>query len=182
MKTTFTLAIALFFSVVVFAQDPIASMTAFNLPDSYTLESESDFKNFKNSAQEAMHYMVATTPSHNHEYWLKVQTFVDNWLIGTSDVSVSLITDIKSELENDKFEYAKEYAAIYYAAKAIYQLDNNGDAASRAGVEFALEKVFENYSALKAENPETRSKVIEKYLALKEKGKLEETLIKIIGE
>lgn len=182
MKTRITLAFTLFISVFAFAQDPIASMTAFNLPESYKLESENDFKNFKNSAKDAMQYMVATNPAENPDYWIKVSEFVDNWLIGTTDVSVSLITDIKSELEGDKFEYAKEYGAIFYASKALYQLDNNGDAASRAGVEFALSKVFENYTALKAANPEIKSKVIEKYLALQEKGKLEETLIKIIGE
>lgn len=182
MKKRITLAFTLIVSAFAFAQDPVASITAFNLPESYTLESENDFKNFKSSAKAAMQYMVSTNPSENRDYWAKVSVFVENWLIGTSDVSVSLITDIKSELENDKFEYAKEYAAIYYAAKALYQLNNTEDAASRAGEEYALGKVFENYKALKAANPELKSKVIEKYLALQEKGKLEETLIKIIGE
>lgn len=164
MKKLFSI---LMFSVLTFnlvAQE-------FEVPQNYVLKQKEDFSIYESEVLKGIDWLIQTPIKIQPEKRKEINTFVIAWLTGSPYVSIDIKPEIVSFMKPNA-----DLLMIFMCGWTKYSLEtkdyNNKIKGSQKGVEAVIEFYLKNKENLK------KDKNVEKYIKLKEEGKLEEYISK----
>lgn len=157
MKTLFlSLALSLF-AISLSAQD-------FEVPKKFKPKNKKEYAEYEPAVIQAIDWLQETPLSEQAAKRKDVNAFVMLWLSGSPEVSISLKPDIITFME------CADCLMVFMGGWAKYSLENK-DKDELKGSLAGVEKVIEFYTNNKAHIG--KNKGVEKFIKLKEKGKLE---------
>jgi len=143
----------------------------FEVPRNYVLKQKEDFSKYEGEVLKGIDWLTQTPLNTQPEKRKEINTFVIAWLTGSPDVSI----DIKPEIVNF-MKPNVDLLMIFMCGWTKYSLEtkdyNNKIKGSQKGIEAVIEFYMKNKENLK------KDKNVEKYIKLKEEGKLEEYISK----
>jgi len=156
----------------------IFSILAFNLvaqefevPKNYVIKQKEDFSKYEGEVLKGIDWLTQTPLNTQPEKRKEINAFVMIWLTGSPDVSI----DIKPEIVNFMKPNA-DLLIIFMCGWTKYSLEtkdyNNKIKGNQKGVETVIEFYMKNKENMK------KDKNVEKYIKLKEEGKLEDYISK----
>ncbi|HMC01805.1 MAG TPA: hypothetical protein VKN14_12285 [Flavobacteriaceae bacterium] len=143
------------------------SLTAqnFDVPKDYSFEKAEDYSKQRNNIVKAVTWLENTPIGQETEKRKEVSAYLMQWLTGTPDVTISLNTEVITFMD------CADCLMVFMGSWAKYAITNkdykNELKASIAGIESVIKLYENNKSVIK------KNKAIEKYIRLKDKGKLE---------
>jgi len=157
----------LMFSILIFnlvAQE-------FEVPKNYILKQKEDFSKYESDVLKGIDWLLQTPLNTQPEKRREINTFVMTWLTGSPDVSIDIKPEIVSFMKPNA-----DLLMIFMCGWTKYSLETkdckNKIMGSQKGVEAVIDFYIKNKEYLKKDNS------VEKYIKLKEKGKLEEYISK----
>ena len=160
MKTIALTLILTSISVGLFAQN-------FEVPENYKLVEAEDYAPYEKDVIKCFDWLMATPVNEQVGKRKKANEFLLKWLSGSPNVHLEIKLEIVSFMQT-----SPDLLFIFMGGWAKYSLEskdfNNKQAGSLAG----LNSVIEYYTKNKAFIP--KDKNVEKYLKMKNKGKLKE--------
>ena len=158
MKSFLSFALVLSFIPIISAQD-------FEVPK-YQLKKAEDFALYEQDVIGAVNWLMSTPVDVQPDKRKEINKFLVEWLSGSPNVSIELKGEIVTFMSPNA-----ELLVIYMGGWAKYVLETK-DTDKKSGTLNGLEYVIQFYQ--KNKEKLKRDKNVEKYITLKEKGKLEE--------
>lgn len=137
----------------------------FDLPVDWKLETKEDYAKYEKDIINAVDWLIKTPVDNNRLNRKEVNAFLLAWLTGSPNVSIELSEEIVT------FGDCADCLMIFMGGWAKYSLQNNDFTNKTKGNLAGIESVIQLYNKNKAAIG--TNKAIEKYIKLKEKGKLE---------
>ncbi|MCE2996344.1 MAG: hypothetical protein ACK5PC_14530 [Cyclobacteriaceae bacterium] len=161
---TFLAALALcLISTVAFSQE-------FEVPANFQPKNDSDYTQYESDVLKCIQWLMQTPPDAETEKQKDANAFLLKWMTGTSTVHI----EVKQEIVT--FMDTPELLMIFMGGWTKYTLEtkdaDNKVNCSLAGVEAVIEYYTKNKAVL------SKSKGVEKYIKMKEKGTLKEYIQK----
>lgn len=164
MKTITFAAFFLLLSMGLHSQD-------FNVPENYKLEKAEDYATYEQDALNCIDWLMNTPINEQKAKREKATEFLLKWLIGSPDVQIELNADIITFVES-----SPDLVIIFLGGWAKYSMQTkdfeNKIAGSMAGIEAVIAFYTSNSEFL------PKDKNIEKYIKMKESGKLKDYIEK----
>ena len=164
MKKTFSILIFSFLALNLVAQE-------FEVPKNYILKQKEDFSKYENEVLKGIDWLIQTPLNAQPEKRKEINTFVMTWLTGSPNVTIDIKPEIVSFIEPNA-----DLIMIFMCGWTKYSLEtkdySNRIKESQKGVEAVIEFYIKNKENLK------KDKNVEKYIKLKEEGKLEDYISK----
>ena len=158
MNKIFLILIVLLFTFPAIGQDQ-------ELPDELVLETKDDYAQYEQNVINSVNWLINTPVDSGKEKRVAVNAFLMQWLTGSPNVTIELTQEIATFME------CGDCLMVFMGGWAKYALENdefkNKLKGNLAGIESLIEFYTLNKEAM------GRNKAIEKYISLKEKGKLE---------
>jgi hypothetical protein len=143
----------------------------FEVPNNYVFTTKDDFAKYEGDILKGIDWLLKTPINIQPEKRKDVNAFVMAWLTGSPTVSVEIKPEIVSFMKPNA-----DLLMIFMCGWTKYSLEtreyNNKIMGNQKGVEAVIEFYLKNKEHLKKDNN------VEKYIKLKEKGKLEEYISK----
>jgi hypothetical protein len=143
----------------------------FEVPKNYVLKEKSDYPKYENDIIKGIDWLLQTPINAQAEKRKEVNRFLIMWLTGSPDVSI----EIKSEIVNFT-NLNPDLLMVFLGGWTKYALENNYSKNKIMGNQKGIEAVIDFYQ--KNKNDLKKDKQVEKYIKLKDKGKLEEHIAK----
>jgi hypothetical protein len=164
MKKVLIIFIFSVLSSGLFAQD-------FEVPKNCVMSTSEDFAKYEPDVLKAINWLLNTPLAEQSAKQKEVNGFVIQWLTGTTVVSVEVKTEIVNFIDSNP-----QYLMIFMCGWTKYALESkdfkNKVTGNIKGIEAVIDFYTKNREAVKKE------KNIEKYIKMKENGKLEEFIAK----
>ena len=164
MKKTFSILIFSFLALSLVAQE-------FEVPKNYILKQKEDFSKYESEVLKGIDWLIQTPLNTQPEKRKEINTFVMTWLTGSPNVTIEIKPEIVSFIEPNA-----DLIMIFMCGWTKYSLEtkdySNRIKESQKGVEAVIEFYIKNKENLK------KDKNVEKYIKLKEEGKLEDYISK----
>lgn len=161
MRTPLLILILSVFTHLLFAQ-------TFNIPKNVKFNSEEDYIKAEKEVLAAIDWLQETSVADQLNKRKAVNTYIMQWLTGSPTVSVEIGTEVM------QFEDCADCLMAFLGGWTKYSLENNyskdKSACKLAGVNQVIDLYTKNRKEL------GKIKGIEKWIKLKEKGKLEKQL------
>ena len=143
----------------------------FEVPKNCILSKEEDYAKYEGDILKGIDWLLKTPISSQPEKRREVNTFVITWLTGSPTVTVNIKTEIVNFMKPNP-----DLLMVFMCGWTKYSIetkDNNNTAmGNQKGIEAVIEFYIKNKEYLKKDNN------VEKYIKLKENGKLEEYISK----
>lgn len=136
----------------------------FEVPKDYSLENPEDYTNQRNNVIKAVNWLENTPINQETKKRKEVNAFLMQWLTGTPDVTISLNPEIITFMD------CPDCLMVFMGSWAKYALENKDYKNELQGSLVGIESVIKLYENNK--NSIGKNKAIEKYMKLKDKGKL----------
>ncbi len=147
-------------SITLFAQN-------FEIPANYNLEKPEDYAKYENDVVNCIDWLMEAPVNEQAAKRKEANAFLLKWLSGSPDVHIEINPQIVTFMESEP-----ELLMIFMSGWAKYSIENkdpkNKVAGNMAGIEAVIKYYTKNKAYLK------KIKEVEKYIKMKEKGKLEE--------
>lgn len=164
MKKLFSILMFSFLTFNLFAQE-------FEVPKNYVLKGKEDFSKYESEVLKGIDWLFQTPINSQSDKRKEVNMFILSWLEGSPTVSVEIKQEIVSFMKPNP-----DLLMIFMCGWTKYSLENkdynNKIKGSQKGVEAVIEFYVKNKENLK------KDKNVEKYIKLKEEGKLEDYITK----
>ncbi len=164
MKKSLSFLMVLFLALNIAAQE-------FEVPKNYVLKNKADYPKYETDVLKAIDWLLQTPINSQPEKRIEVNRFLIMWLTGSPDVSI----EIKSEIVSFS-KLNPDLLIIFMGGWTKYALENNYSKNKVMGNMKGIETVIEFYQKNKSDLK--KDKHVEKYIKMKDKGKLEEFLSK----
>jgi hypothetical protein len=143
----------------------------FQVPAGFDPQGPTDsFAKFQPDLFKALDWLINTSPSQQPEKRKEVNGFVIGWLTGSPEVTLEIKTETLTFMEDNP-----QYLPIFMTGWAKYALESN-DADAVKGTVAGINSTLTFYEKHKAELG--KSKGLEAYAKLRDKGKLEDDVRK----
>jgi len=143
----------------------------FEVPKNCILSKEEDYAKYEGDILKGIDWLLKTPISSQPEKRREVNTFVITWLTGSPTVTVNIKPEIVNFMKPNP-----DLLMVFMCGWTKYSIetkDNNNTAmGNQKGIEAVIEFYIKNKEYLKKDNN------VEKYIKLKENGKLEEYISK----
>ena len=143
----------------------------FEVPKNYVLKEKEDYSKYESEVLNGIDWLLQTPINSQPEKRKEVNMFILSWLEGSPTVSVEIKQEIVSFMKPNP-----DLLMIFMCGWTKYSLENkdynNKIKGNQKGVEAVIEFYLKNKENLK------KDKNVEKYIKLKEEGKLEEYISK----
>ena len=143
----------------------------FEVPKNCILSKEEDYAKYEGDILKGIDWLLKTPISSQPEKRREVNTFVITWLTGSPTVTVNIKPEIVNFMKPNP-----DLLMVFMCGWTKYSIetkDNNNTAmGNQKGIEAVMEFYIKNKEYLKKDNN------VEKYIKLKENGKLEEYISK----
>ena len=143
----------------------------FEVPKNYVFKEKEDFSKYENEVLNGIDWLIQTPINSQPEKRKEVNMFIMSWIEGSPTVSVEIKQEIVSFMKPNP-----DLLMIFMCGWTKYSLETkdckNKIMGSQKGVEAVIDFYIKNKEYLKKDNS------VEKYIKLKEKGKLEEYISK----
>jgi len=164
MKKLFSILALSFLAFNLVAQE-------FEVPKNSVLKEKVDFSKYESEVLKGIDWLLQTPLNAQPEKRKEINTFVITWVTGSPDVSIEVKPEIVSFMKSNV-----DLLMIFMCGWTKYSLENkdynNKIKGSQKGVEAVIEFYIKNKENLK------KDKNVEKYIKLKEEGKLEDFISK----
>jgi|GEM_PF-197637 len=164
MKKLFGILIFSFLTVNLFAQE-------FEVPKNCVFTQKEDFAKYEGEIIKGIDWLLQTPINTQPEKRKEINNFVMTWITGSPTVSVDIKPEIVSFMKPNP-----DLLMIFMCGWTKYSIEtkdiNNKIMGSQKGVDAVIDFYVKNKENLKKDNN------VEKYLKMKEKGKLEEYISK----
>ena len=164
MKKLFSILMFSFLTFNLFTQE-------FEVPKNYVLKGKEDFSKYESEVLKGIDWLFQTPINSQSDKRKEVNMFILSWLEGSPTVSVEIKQEIVSFMKPNP-----DLLMIFMCGWTKYSLENkdynNKIKGSQKGVEAVIEFYIKNKENLK------KDKNVEKYIKLKEEGKLEDYITK----
>lgn len=158
MKNIIAILFTLLVSFPTFSQN-------FEVPKDLHLETKEDYAQYEGDIIRGVDWLIKTPVDSEKEKRSEVNAFLLQWLTGSPNVMIEITQEVATFMD------CSDCLMIFMGGWAKYSLENNDYAdkikGNLAGIESLIEFYNGNKKALGNNN------VIEKYVKLKDKGKLE---------
>lgn len=139
----------------------------FKVPQNYAFSNKEDYVKYEGDILKGIDWLLNTPINTEPEKRNEVNIFFMKWLTGSPTVSVEIKTEIVNFMKPNA-----DLLMIFMCGWTKYSLEskdyNNKIKGNQKGIEAVLEFYIKNKENLKKDNN------VEKYIKMKEKGKLEE--------
>lgn len=159
-KATITFLLSIF-SIVLFAQD-------FEVPKNYTLSQAEDYAQYEEDILKCIDWLVQTPHNEQASKRESTNSFLLAWLTGSPNVTIVLKAEIVTFID----ETTPELLMIFLGGWTKYTLESDGSKDEVSGNLAGIEAVIEYYKKNKDFLP--KNKNVEKYIKMKNKGKLKD--------
>jgi hypothetical protein len=143
----------------------------FEVPKNYVLKEKEDFSKYESEVLKGIDWLIQTSINSQPEKRKEVNMFIMSWLEGSPTVSVEIKQEIVSFMKPNP-----DLLMVFMCGWTKYSLEtkdyNNKIKGNQKGVEAVIEFYIKNKESLK------KDKNVEKYIKLKEEGKLEDYISK----
>ncbi|MDD4970624.1 MAG: hypothetical protein PHT07_14455 [Paludibacter sp.] len=164
MKKLFSILMFSFLALNLIAQE-------FEVPKNYVLKQKEDFSKYESEVLKGIDWLLQIPINSQPEKRKEVNMFIMSWLEGSPTVSVEIKQEIVSFMKPNP-----DLLMIFMCGWTRYSLEskdyNNKVKGNQKGVEAVIEFYIKNKENLK------KDKNVEKYIKLKEEGKLEDYITK----
>lgn len=158
-KVLLTLVLSIF-TIALFAQ-------TFEVPTDCKLEKAEDYAKYEKDVLSCIDWLAQTPVNEQSAKRKEANAFLLKWLTGSPDVHIDIKPGIVTFMDS-----SPELLMIFMGGWAKYSIEKeepkNNVAGSMAGIEAVISFYQSNKAYLK------KSKEVEKYIKMKEKGKLED--------
>lgn len=158
MKNTIAILFTLLVSFPSFSQN-------FEVPKGVHLETKEDYAQYEGDIIKGVDWLIKTPAESEKDKRLEVNAFLLQWLSGSPNVMIEITQEVATFME------CSDCLMIFMGGWAKYSLENNDYADKIKGNLAGIESVIEFYNSNKSVL--AKNNAIEKYVKLKEKGKLE---------
>jgi len=143
----------------------------FEVPKNYVLSKKEDYAKYESDILKSIEWLTNTPINTQPAKRKEVNAFVMKWISGSPDVSIGIKPEIVNFMEPNA-----ELLMIFMCGWTKYSLETkdykNNVSGSQKGIEAVIDFYTKNKENLK------KDKNVEKYIKMKEKGKLEEYIKK----
>jgi hypothetical protein len=143
----------------------------FEVPKNYVLKQKEDFSKYEGDVLKGIDWLLQTPINTQTEKRKEINTFIIAWLTGSPDVSIEIKTEIVSFMKPNA-----DLLIVFMCGWTKYSLETkdykNKIKGNLSGIEAVIEFYVKNKENLK------KDKNVEKYIKLKEEGKLEDYISK----
>lgn len=164
MKKLFSILMFSFLTFSLVAQE-------FEVPKNYVLKEKEDFSKYESEVLKGIDWLIQTPSNIQPEKRKEINSFVMTWLTGSPDVIIDINPKIVSFMNPNV-----DLLMIFMCGWTKYSLEtkdyNNKINGSQKGVDAVIEFYIKNRKNLK------KDRSVEKYIKLKEEGKLEDFISK----
>lgn len=135
------------------------------LPDALVLETKEDYAKYEENVINSINWLINTPIETEKDKRTEVNAFLMKWLTGSPNVTIELNQEVVTFME------CGDCLMVFLGGWAKYVLENNENKNNLKGNIAGIESLIAFYNNNKAEMGP--NKAIEKYVKLKDKGKLE---------
>lgn len=164
MKKTLGTLLLIFLFINLFSQE-------YEIPKKYNFLKDEDYTAYENDVLKTIDWLIQTPLNIKKEKRIEANRFLMTWLEGSPNVTI----EIKQEIVTFVSPNA-DLLMIFMCGWTKYSLENKDYENTKAGNLKGVEAVIDFY--LKNKNYLKKDKNVEKYIKLKESGKLEEYISK----
>lgn len=144
------------------------------MPDPSVLKTGGDYVKYQEKAMEGFTYAAKADPKELKESG--VLPFLISWISGSPDVSVTVNMEVIPGVVDKSYPYNGEMLTIYLAGMVLAKVEGED---TEALLQLAgLDAVLDAYEKVKGEK---KVKEMEKLLKLREKGRLESHMRKLVS-
>jgi hypothetical protein len=164
MKKLIGILMLTILAVNVFSQD-------FEVPKNYEFSNDEDFTKYEADILKSIDWLTNTPIQNQPKKRKEINDFVLVWLTGSPNVSIEIKTEIVNFMDPNP-----QLLMIFMCGWTKYSIEtkdyNNKIIGNQKGIETVIDFYIKNKEYLK------KDKNVEKYIKMKDKGTLEEYIIK----
>ncbi|WP_430813412.1 hypothetical protein [Carboxylicivirga sp. RSCT41] len=164
MKTIIVTLILTTISLGLFSQN-------FEVPKNYKLEKAEDYAPYEKEVVKCFDWLMKTPVNEQIDKRKEANAFLLKWLSGSPTVHIEIKAEIVSFMET-----SPDLLFVFLGGWAKYSLESQDFDNKKAGSLAGIDSVIEFYTKNKAFMP--KDKNVEKYVKMKNKGKLKEYIEK----
>jgi len=146
----------------------------FEVPKRYKLEKAEDYKKYEPKVLECINWILNTPINEDKKKRQDANAFLMKWLEGSPSVTIEVNVEIVSFMDS-----SPDLLMIFFAGWTRHVLEGGEKDDMLAGNMAGLEAVMNFYE--KNRKKMSKDKDVEKYIKMKEKGKLESFIEKKLG-